>query len=397
MLNLKTLFVVLYVVFTSASYAFSTKAKHALLIDADTNEILFQKNASSQMHPSSMSKLMSVYVAFDMLRQKQINLTDTVKVSTKAWKTGGSKMFLSPTSDVSIEELLRGIIVQSGNDACIALAENIGGTEQDFVTRMNSLAHEIGLKNSNFANSTGLPDKSHYMTAFDLAALAKKIVYTFPEYYRYFAETDFTYNNITQPNRNTLLKRSVYVDGLKTGHTSVGGYGLVASASKNGRRFVLVVNGLKNEKEREEEASNLLQYGMLNFTNVTIAKTGETIATTDVYLGSKTKLPLMLQDDLVITTHVTQQNKVKAKLVYDSGLQAPINKGTKVGILEVHLPNTQLKYYNVYAAEDVEKVNPIKALWSKATRFLKKGNAEETKLSTISKESTLSGDKLVFF
>lgn len=346
-----------------SSYAISSKAKYALLIDAETNEILYQKNSKERMAPSSMSKLMTTYIAFERLKSRDLSLNDKVRVSKAAWSKGGSRMFLPLNKKVSIEDLLRGIIIQSGNDASIALSEAVAGSEEAFVARMNSVAKRIGLKNSHFTNSTGLPNENHYMTAEDLGILVKRIINDFPEYYGYFSQETFTYNRIKQRNRNTLIGSHIGVDGLKTGHTNTAGYGIAASAKQGDRRLIAIVNGLNSDQDRARETQKLLQYGFLNFTNVTIARPNEEIASIKVKSGKEDNVGLVCEQPLVFTVPVEQKDHIEAVVNYEHKLSAPIRKNTKVGIIEVKIPNQEPKKFDVCTKGDVLEAGMISKMY----------------------------------
>jgi D-alanyl-D-alanine carboxypeptidase (penicillin-binding protein 5/6) len=260
-LSVIKLLLLLVILLPSVAKAFETKAKQAILVDLTTHTVLLDKNADERMPPSSMSKLMTTYMIFDGLRNGSLELSDKLRVSEKAWRKGGSKMFVELGKQIALEDLLRGIIIQSGNDACIVVAEHLAGSEEAFANMMNEKAKEIGLVGSNFVNATGWPDPEHYMTARDLYVLALHIMAEFPQYYPFYSEKSFTYHNIKQPNRNVLLHRNLGVDGMKTGHTQAAGYGIVVSAKNDeGRRLLLVINGMESERERADEAARLIPY-----------------------------------------------------------------------------------------------------------------------------------------
>jgi len=337
------------------AYAIDTKAKYALLIDEDTGDVLYQKNADLKMAPSSMSKLMTIYVAFSRLKDGSLKMDDKVVVSKKAWSKAGSRMFLSLNQEVSVEDLIKGIIIQSGNDATIALAECIAGSEEAFADRMNVVAKQMGLQNSHFVNATGWPDKAHYMSSRDLATLARRLIQDYPEYYSYFGEKEFVFNGIKQDNRNSLLKMAIGADGLKTGHTDAAGYGITASAKQGNRRVIVVVNGLKSDASRAEEAKKLLQYGFLNFTNITIAKANETIGSAKVLFGVKESVDLVCDRNLVFTVPAEEKDSIQVIASYDSTLSAPVSAGTKVGMVEVRIPTQETKIFDIVTKESVEK------------------------------------------
>jgi D-alanyl-D-alanine carboxypeptidase (penicillin-binding protein 5/6) len=341
------------------SEAFSSEAKQAFLMDGATGEVLYEKNAYEKMTPSSMSKLMTLYITFERLKGGSVKLQDNMLVSKQAWRMGGSKMFLSPDTSVSVEDLLRGVIVQSGNDACIVLAEGLAGSEKDFASLMNAKAAELGLKNTHFINATGMPDKEHYMSAEDIAYLSVRIMEDFHEYYHYFSEKEFTFNNIKQPNRNNLLSVGG-VDGLKTGHTEVGKYGVSVSAIKDGRRLIAVVNGTRNEKERASEAQKLLQYGFLNFENVIISDKNTNLGEIPVHLGVLEKVKFSTTKPVVFTIPITKKGQTEVKVKYLSAISAPISKGTKIGEVYVKLHDGREYSFDLYPSQDVEKLGFFK-------------------------------------
>ena len=371
MLSKKLLFALFLQCIMCSVFALSTKAKYAILVDSQTGAVLFEKNASTKMPPSSMSKLMTLYILFEKIKSGALKLGGTVRVSVDASKKGGSRMFLIPGSEVKIQDLIRGIAVQSGNDACITVAEAISGTEEEFARLMNVKAVELGLKNSHFANATGWPHPNHYMTVEDLSILAKRLLVEFPEHYHYFGEKEFSFNNINQGNRNSLLYNSSGVDGFKTGHTDVAGYGLTASAAQGSRRLIAIVNGLKSDRERAEETQKLLNYGFLNFTNLNFAKSKESIAVADVWLGSTDKVSLIANQDLIFTVPMHEQALVKATISYDSYINAPYNTQNKVGVVKVSLGSQGTKEYDLYPEAELKEAGFFSKTWQKTCRFFK--------------------------
>ncbi len=347
-----------------AAPAFDTLATHAYLVDYDTGAVLLDKNADELMQPASMSKLMTAYILFEKIQSGQIKLDDTFEVSTNAWKKGGEKsgsstMFLKPHSKVKVEDLIKGIIIQSGNDACITVAENIAGSEENFAQEMTLRAREIGLEKSTFKNATGWPNKEHLMTSKELAMLAKKLITQFPEFYKYYSEKSFKYNGIKQENRNPLLySMPDQADGLKTGHTTKSGYALVGSAkSKDGkRRLILVVNGLKSMKERGAEAKKIMEWGLREFENYSLFKDGQTVADIPVWLGADETVPAVLSKDALVTIHRLDKPKTKVIVSYDSWVKAPVKKGAQIASLNVILPDGMTYRFPLVAAKDVEKI-----------------------------------------
>lgn len=316
-----------------------TKAKQAYLFNPDTGVVLFELNADQLMVPSSMTKIMTVYLLFEHIKSGDVKLKDEFPVSKLAWRKGGAKMFVEVNSKVSIEDLIRGMIVQSGNDACIVVAEGLAGNEGVFAVEMTRKARELGARNTTFKNSTGWPDPSHLTTAKDLAIISQKLIKNFPDFYKtYFSQKEFTYNNIRQENRNPLLYKDMGVDGLKTGATNMGGFGLVASGIQDGQRLILVVNGLKTIGERARESEALLKWGFRNFATKRLFAAGEEVARASVWLGNKPDIPLIIDRDLLITVPRSQLKELKVEAVYQEPVD--ISKiGQVVGKVTVTLPN----------------------------------------------------------
>lgn len=364
MVNLIKHLVAFMLVVNTAS-AFETAAEQAYLLDLDTGTVLFEKNSEKPMYPSSMSKLMTTYILFKQLKEGKIGLESEFAVSKKAWQTGGSKMFLDVDTKVKVEDLLRGMVVQSGNDATIAIAEGISGDETTFAAEMNRYAKQLGLKNSTFKNSTGLTDPEHLMTAKDLATLARQIITEFPEFYPYFAEKEFAYNNIAQPNRNILLGE-IGVDGMKTGFTEAGGYGLVSSASQNGRRLIGVVNGLRSEKERIQETRKLLTYGFMNFEPRKLFNSGKVLGNVNVWYGTKSSIPLQVSKDINILKTPSDKAEPQTKIIYNQPIKAPIKKGDVIGKLEIVISDNNIQYIDLLAEEDVEEASWLRKILQNA-------------------------------
>ena len=349
----------------------TTTATHALLMDADTGAILYEKNADEKMHPASMSKLMTAYILFEALKKGQYTLDTEFVVSDNAWqkggaKTGGSTMFLTPKQSVKIRDLLRGIIVQSGNDACIVAAEGVAGSEEAFAQMMNIKAKQLGLTNSSFRNSTGLPNPDHLMSAKDLALLAQHLINDFPDYYPIYSEREFTYNKIKQQNRNPLLTQMPGADGLKTGHTSESGYGLTGSMKTfDGRRLIMVINGLKTMAERAKESKNVMSWGVANFENVAILSPEKSLVQVPVWLGEEREVPGVPEKTLVRTISKWNTPDIKSNITYNNPISAPIQKGQKLGTITTTFPNGEKVETNLVAAKDVAKLgyfSKIKAL-----------------------------------
>ncbi|HEV7268107.1 MAG TPA: D-alanyl-D-alanine carboxypeptidase family protein [Falsiroseomonas sp.] len=336
-----------------------TQAREAIMVDFETGAVLLEKNADERMPPSSMSKLMTMYVVFDLLKQGRLRLDQTLPVSERAWRMGGSKMFVDVGSQVSVEDLARGVIVQSGNDACIVLAEGISGSEQQFADLMNEYGQRIGLRDSTFRNATGWPDPEHRMTPRDLATLARRIIVDFPEYYRYYNERSFRFNDISQQNRNPALARVAGADGLKTGHTEEAGYGLTASAIRGERRLILVVNGLPSMRARAEESERLLEWGFREFDNVVMFRAADTVEEVPVYLGERATVPLVAGRDLVLTLPRAWRRSLQARVRYDAPVAAPVSKGQELGKLFVSGQGVPEMEVALIAGADVDRLGLI--------------------------------------
>jgi serine-type D-Ala-D-Ala carboxypeptidase (penicillin-binding protein 5/6) len=344
---------------TTAAGGIETEARNAYIIDFRTGAVLLDKNADERIPPASMSKMMFYYTVFSYLKDGKAKLDDMLPVSEKAWRTQGSKMFVPLGGKVKIEDLLRGVIIQSGNDACIVLAEGLAGSEQAFVDVMNKKAQEIGLTGSHFANVTGLPDPEHYMTARDLATLAKHIITDFPEFYKFESEKEFTYNGIRQGNRNPLLYKDVGADGLKTGHTEEAGYCLTASAVRDNRRIIMVLAGMPTMKSRVTESERLLEWAFREFGGYTLYKPGDTVDEADVWLGAETKVPLTVASDAVVTIPRRSRKDMKVTAVYDKPIKAPIAQGQNVGKLVVTVPGQNPTEFPLVAGASVERLGAM--------------------------------------
>jgi len=348
---------------TKAPGGFETKAKHAILMDADADLVFFEKDPDALVPPASMSKLMTLALVFRELKAGRIKLEDQFKVSEHAWRTGGapsgsSAMFAPLNSMVSVADLIQGVAVQSGNDACIILAEGISGSEDAFAKEMNKYAKEIGLTKSHFVNSTGLPADGHVMTARELAFLANFLIKTYPEYYHYFGEKEFTYGKWRFTNRNPLLLEDLGVDGLKTGYIEEAGYGLVASAKRGEQRVILVVNGLESKKDREEEPRRLLEWGFKSFKPYRLFDQGEKVSDALVWGGTRHYVPLVGNSNIDIILPFNTSGQVTAQIVYDGPIKAPIRKGDQVARLRVTVADTKATNdIPLYAGEDVGQSN----------------------------------------
>jgi len=354
---------------TSPARAIDTKAREAILIDATTGAVLLEKDADAPMPPASMSKIMTVYMVFTRLEEGRLSLDDTLPVSERAWKMGGSKMFVEVGSEIRVEDLLQGVIVQSGNDACIVLAEGLAGSEEAFAEAMTEKAREIGLTDSNFTNATGWPDPDHRTTARDLATLALRTIRDFPDYYHYYGEKEFVWSEIRQGNRNPLLYKTVGADGLKTGHTEEAGYGLTASAVQGDRRLILVVSGLESVRERSEESERLLRWGFREFDNYALFKANDTVDEAPVWLGEATTVPLVANEDLVLTLTRNARKGMKVSVNYASPIPAPIEQGQELAQLVVTPSEGDAVSFPLYAGASVAQKGPFGRLVS-AVQFL---------------------------
>ncbi len=354
---------------------FETAARNAILMDYDTGEYLFEKNIAESVPPASMSKLMTVYILMSKIKDGSIKLDDTFSVSENAWRkggaaTGGSTMFLSIGDNVSVENLIKGIVIQSGNDACIVVAENIAGSEDDFVILMNKTAKKLGLKNSHFENATGLPHPDHRMSMEDLAILARHIIKEFPELYHYFSQKEFVYNNIKQGNRNPLLYTMKGADGLKTGHTEEAGFCLAASATKGERRLIEVMSGMSSNRERSEEAERLMSWGFREFNNFKILTKGQTVATAKVWYGKEDSVNLTVADDVLKTVHMSQQDNVKATAEFDEPVKAPIKAGQEIGTIKIEIDGQSPLNVPLIAANDVSETGMLGKFWANVKYFI---------------------------
>ncbi|MCB2055719.1 MAG: D-alanyl-D-alanine carboxypeptidase [Geminicoccaceae bacterium] len=339
---------------------FETAATAAILVDYRNNDVLFAKNPDVPIPPASMSKLMTALVVFDEIKSGRLALDDTLPVSEKAWRMGGSRMFVEVNTRVAVRDLLRGVIVQSGNDACIVLAEALAGSEDAFVARMNDKARELGLENSHFANVSGWPDPEHVMSVRDLATVARTIILDYPEFYELYSIREFEYNGINQLNRNPLLKANVPgVDGMKTGYTSEAGYGLVASAERDGRRLIMVIAGLNSSSQRRSESERLLEYGFRNFHEYRLYEQGETVAEVPVWHGEAASVPLIGEDVIGITLAEADRDRLRARVRYEAPVPAPITAGQRLGEIELMLDGERAAGIPLVAALDVPQAGML--------------------------------------
>ena len=362
-------------VFAIPAEAIEIKAKNAILMDYDTGEYLYSENAFIPLPPASMSKLMTLYMIFDKIKDGSLSLEDTFATSETAWRlggaaTGGSTMFLPIGSKPTVEDLIKSIIIQSGNDACIVVAENIAGSEEEFAELMNKKAKELGMNNSHFANSTGWPHPDHKMSMEDLAILSQILIRDFPEFYPIFAQKSFTYNNITQGNRNPLLYSMADADGLKTGHTQEAGFALAASAKRGERRLIAVVSGLKSNKERSEETEKLLNWGFREFDNYTAFRQYQRVVSAPVYMGEEKTIDLVTNENIVITVAKNRAKDVKLTAVYKKPVIAPIAQGDKLGEIKIEIPGKEPRFVPLYADRNVGKLGFWGRIFANIKHFL---------------------------
>jgi|TARA_B100000929_G_C15472517_1_gene408359 D-alanyl-D-alanine carboxypeptidase (penicillin-binding protein 5/6) len=364
-INIFKLLIVFLLFITPAKSEFDVKARTAILQDYLSGKILYEKNADSRIFPASMTKIMTSIVTFDLLNKGDLSLNDKFFVSENAWRwsqAGYSSMFIMVGDEVTVENLLRGIIVASGNDACIALAEGIAGTEEEFAIMMTSKAKEIGMDSTNFSNSSGMTSAFNYSTVRDVLTMSSYLIKNYPEYYKYFKETEFTWDRtggdpITQGNRNPLLYKKMGVDGIKTGYLSTEKYSLAASMERNGRRLIAVGSGYKTKSSRSKETAKLLTYGITNFDTIEIANKDNKLDSLDVWLGQKDKVEVHTNLDVYKTIPKARKKYLKAIIKYEGPILAPIKKGDIVARLSIFYKDELINEYDLYAKESIKKVN----------------------------------------
>ena len=364
-INIFKLLIVFLLFITPAKSEFDVKARTAILQDYLSGKILYEKNADSRIFPASMTKIMTSIVTFDLLNKGDLSLNDKFFVSENAWRwsqAGYSSMFIMVGDEVTVENLLRGIIVASGNDACIALAEGIAGTEEEFAIMMTSKAKEIGMDSTNFSNSSGMTSAFNYSTVRDVLTMSSYLIKNYPEYYKYFKETEFTWDRtggdpITQGNRNPLLYKKMGVDGIKTGYLSTEKYSLAASMERNGRRLIAVGSGYKTKSSRSKETAKLLTYGITNFDTIKIANKDNKLDSLHVWLGQKDKVDVHTNFDVYKTVPKARKKYLKAIIKYEGPILAPIKKDDVVGKLNLYYKDELINEYDLYANENIKKVN----------------------------------------
>lgn len=332
----------------------ATNAKAYILIDVQSGKILAEKNSEEKLPPASLTKMMTLYVISNALQNGQIHLEDTVRISKEAWKTGGSRMFVKEGDHVPVEELMKGIIVDSGNDACVAMAEHLGGSEAGFADIMNQEAQSLGMRDSNFTDSTGLPDPNHYTTARDLAILGRALVRDFPQYYHFYKQKWFSYNGIRQPNRNRLLWRDSSVDGIKTGHTDEAGFCLVSSAKQNNMRLLAVILGAPTDGARADDSERLINYGFRFFESKELFQENQKVSEIPVYKGTQSVLALGMLKPAYVTIPAGQSNRLVVKTNLPNTLEAPIKRGDAIGQVVVEFDGKPFETLPLYALDDIE-------------------------------------------
>ena len=345
--------------------------RYVILQDHHSGKILYEKDADAKIYPASLTKIMTSIVAFDLLKKGETSLDEMITISEKAWRlsqSGYSSMFIMLNDEVSVEDLLKGIIIVSGNDACVALAEGLSGSEEDFVVLMNEKAKEIGLENTNFNNSSGINDVNNYSTVRDVLKMSRYMIKNYPEYYSYFKETSFTWDRtggdpITQGNRNPLLYRNIGADGIKTGFLTVEQYSLAASVKVGERRVTSVASGFKTKNSRSRESTKILNWGLKKFDTIQVAKKDEIIASLNVWLGKKNKVDVVTSEDLYLTIPKRKKKTIKAVLEYDGPIETPIKKGEKLGLLNVYISGELEKQIDILSTEDIKRSNIFSRLF----------------------------------
>jgi len=357
------LLLIVFLLLTRQSFAIESLAKTALVIDLSTNEILLEKNSTEKTYPSSMTKMMTALVAFEKIKDGSLSLDQEFLISKKAWKMGGSKMFIEVDKRVSVYDLLLGVVVQSGNDASIAIAEGISGSEEIFAIEMNNLGKKIGLTGSNFTNSSGWPDDNHYTTAEDLAKVAQYTIENHYELYQMYKISDFTYNGIKQDNRNPLLYTFEGADGFKTGYTEAAGYGLVGSAERGDRRLIVVLNGLESSKSRAQESLRLMDWGFNNFQLVDFYKKNEVIQEVDTWLGKEDKVDLVALENISVSIPKAQLSSAKVTVLVEEPIATPIKVGDQIAKLQISFADKQVDF-PLYSGENIDQKNFFSRIFS---------------------------------
>ena len=357
---------IFFIFYSSIVSAIDSKAEQAIVFDWNTGEVLFEKNPDQTVPPASMTKIMTVYAVFDRIKNTSLSIEDECNVSARAYRMGGSRMFIEIDDKVSIKELLLGIIIQSGNDASVAMAECLSGTEDDFVNLMNIYADKLGMVNTNFVNSSGWPVDSHYSTVRDLLIISSAMITDFPKLYEYFKEKEFTYNGITQPNRNLLLKSLPGSDGLKTGFTKKSGWGIAASRIVDGRRIIIVISGTNSSRSRLNESTNLINWAFRETKPIMILEKNQIIKEVDVWLGNKPTINLIVPEDIVTTLSFEQIKFLKTNLIYQKPISSPIKAGEKIGKMIINISGKKPLIVPLIAENSISNVNPFMKVFAAA-------------------------------
>ena len=356
----------IFLLFHQKSYPnIEIDASYVIVQDHLSGEVLYEKNADDKIYPASMTKIMTTIVTFDLLKMGETSLDEMITISEKAWRmsqSGYSSMFIMLNDQISVEDLLKGIIISSGNDACVALAEGMSGTEEDFVILMNEKAKEIGMEDTHFSNSSGINDVHNYSTVRDILTMSRYMIQNYPEYYSYYKETSFTWERtggdpITQGNRNPLLYKNIGVDGIKTGFLTVEKYSLASSMRIGERRINAVGSGFKTKNSRSRESARILTWGLRNFDSIRIAKKNETIGKLNVWLGKKNKVEVVVAEDIYLTIPKRKKKTIKAVIEYIGPIQAPIAKGDKLGLVNIYIAGELKEKFDIFAREEIREAN----------------------------------------
>jgi D-alanyl-D-alanine carboxypeptidase (penicillin-binding protein 5/6) len=354
--------IIILIVFPNFAHSFKSDAEFALLIEYETDQVLYEKNSRKKIYPASMSKLMTLYVLFDYLEKDIISLDEKIFISENAWRKGGavsesSTMFAEVSSYISVENIIRGIVIQSGNDACIAISEAISGSEEIFADEMNSYAKKIGMNDTNFVNSTGLHNDNHYSTPLDMTILAKSLMKDFPNFYHYFSERNFTWNGIFQPNRNNLLGNNLGIDGLKTGKTSQSGYSMIVSSEKENVRLIGIVSGLSSKDSRTMEMKKLINYGQKSFRKYKLFTNRDIIKEVKVWGGKKINLNMLVSEDINLLLNIRTKRNLNAKILFNEPIIAPIKEDQIIGKLILYNDEEEIMNSNLISSENIERNN----------------------------------------
>ena len=363
-LYINIIFEILFTI-NSAFALIDTDAETAIIIDANTGYVLYEKNSNKKTFPASMTKIMTSMIVFEKLSNGSLTLDDTFLVSEKAWREReGSSMFVEVDKEIRVEDLLRGIIVQSGNDACIVVAENISGSEETFSILMNEMANDIGLDNTNFSNSTGMHSVKNYSTVSDIAKMSQYLINNYPEYYHLFSETEFEWSGIKQSNRNPMLYKDMGADGLKTGHLSVSGFGLAASAKNNERRLIVVGNGFSSSQKRSQGTTRLLNWGFREYTNITLFSEMSEVGNLPLSMASEDMVSLTTNTDIIITVSKAKKDAIETEIIPIENLSVPFKKGDVVAFLKVNIPKTDSQFIELVATKDIDEAGYISSFFS---------------------------------